>query len=203
MEPEKQIEAVLFWRGEPMTFPELCRALKIHSSEVKKGLASLKEKLSGRGIILIETPDAIALGTASETHELIERLRKEELSRELGKAALETLAIVLYKGQVSRRDIEYIRGVNSTAIVRSLLIRGLIERTESELDDFPVPQAARQAGRGFLYKPTIELYSLLGISSVGDLPEYAALQQELSAAKDTQEKAATVESDEIAEAAAE
>ena len=109
-----------------MTLPELCRALKLPSNEVKKALQKLKEGLAGRGLSLIQSEDAYALVTAPETHELIERLRKEELSRDLGKAALETLSIVLYKGKVSRRDIEYIRGVNSTAILRSLLIRGLI-----------------------------------------------------------------------------
>lgn len=171
-ELEKMIEAILFWRGEPMTLPELCRALKAPSHEVKKALATLKESLKGRGIGLIQTEDEYALATAPDMHELIERLRKEELARDLGKAALETLSIVLYKGQVSRRDIEYIRGVNSTAILRSLLIRGLIERKQSEKDE-----------RIFLYHPTVELISLLGITSAEELPELAGVRAELEALK--------------------
>ena len=172
MEIEKQIEAVLFWKGEPMTFPELCRALKLPSNEVKKGLAILKEKMQTRGLVLIQTEEEVALVTAPETHELIERLRKEELSKELGKAALETLSIVLYKGKASRRDIEYIRGVNSTAILRSLLIRGLVERKQSESDE-----------RVFLYHPTVELVSLLGIRDVEELPEFASVKAELATAE--------------------
>src|SRR3989338_2918747 len=125
------VEAILFWRGEPLTLPELCRALKQPSGDVKRALQTLTEKLSGRGIALIQAGDDIALATAPETHALIERLRKEELACDLGKAAIETLSIVLYKGEVRRRDIDYIRGVNSTAILRSLLIRGLIERAQS------------------------------------------------------------------------
>ena len=166
------VEAILFWRGEPMTLPELCRALKQPSGDVKRALQTLTEKLSGRGIALIQAGDDIALATAPETHALIERLRKEELACDLGKAAIETLSIVLYKGEVRRRDIDYIRGVNSTAILRSLLIRGLIERAQSTTDE-----------RMFLYRPTVKLSALLGVKSVDELPEYAAVRAELEAAQ--------------------
>ena len=171
MEIDRQIEAILFWKGEPMTLTELCRALNAPSGDIKKALQTVTEKLRGRGIALIQTEDAYALATAPETHETIEQLRKEELSRDLGKAALETLSIVLYKDAVSRRDIDYIRGVNSTAILRSLLIRGLIERKQSESGE-----------RMFLYRPTVELLSLLGVSGAEELPEYAAVRDELAAA---------------------
>lgn len=185
MELDNQIEAILFWRGEPMTLPELCRALKLSSIDVRKGLQSLKEKLQGRGLALIQTEDEYALATAPDTHELIERLRKEELARDLGKAALETLSIVLYKEKVSRRDIEYIRGVNSTAILRSLLIRGLIERRQSENDE-----------RVFVYRPTIDLLSLLGITSSEELPEFQDVRAELTTAQATAVEAETPIEDE-------
>ena len=182
---DTMIEAILFWKGEPMTVPELCRALKASSGEVKTALDILKQKLQGRGLALIHVSDEIALSTAPECHEIIEHLRKEELSRDLGKAALETLSIVLYKGRVSRRDIDYIRGVNSTAILRSLLIRGLIERTQSEVDE-----------RMFLYRPTVELCSLLGLRSIEDLPEFREVQKELGATVVEQEvKAVSTEDD--------
>ena len=187
MELDNQIEAILFWRGEPMTLPELCRALKLPSADVKKGLQSLKEKLQGRGLVLIQTEDEYALATAPETHELIERLRKEELAKDLGKAALETLSVGLYKEKVSRRDIEYIRGVNSTTILRSLLIRGLIERKQGEGDE-----------RVFLYYPTVDLVSLLGVRSIEELPEWNEIRVELEAVKAEEEKQA-VEPDEVSE----
>lgn len=153
-----------------MTLPELCRALKAPSGDVKKALQSLKEKLSGRGIALIQTENEFAVGTTAEAHELVECLRKEELSADLGRAALEALSIVLYKGEVSRRDIEYIRGVNSTAILRSLLIRGLIERKQGIADE-----------RMFLYRSTVPLLSLLGIRTAEELPEWKEVRAELDA----------------------
>lgn len=186
MELSNHIEAILFWKGEPMMLAELCRALKAPSNEVKKALGILKEKLNGRGIVLIETEGEIALTTAPSEHELIESLRKEELSRDLGKAALETLSIILYKGSVSRREIEYVRGVNSTAILRSLLIRGLVERIQGEIDE-----------RQFLYRGTVELFSLLGISKAEDLPEFAKVRSEIDALKPTPEEARSPESEDL------
>ncbi len=171
MKLDTQIESILFWKGEPTTLPELCRILKVTSSEVKTALQGLRVKLEGRGIVLIETEQEIALATAPIIHELIEQLRKEELSKDLGKAALETLSIILYKSSVSRRDIEYVRGVNSTSILRSLLIRGLVERVQDDVDE-----------RQFLYRATVELYSLLGITRAEDLPEFVEVRKELDAA---------------------
>jgi segregation and condensation protein B len=110
------------------------------------------------------------LVTRQEAAPLIEGLVKEELSRDLGKAGLETLSTVLYKGPISRRDIDYIRGVNSQFILRNLLVRGLIEKITDAKDE-----------RRFLYRPTFELLQSLGVSSVSDLPEYAKVQEELTA----------------------
>ena len=92
---------------------------------------------------------------------MIEELCKEELSRDLGKAGLETLSIVLYRGPITRSGIDYIRGVNSTFILRNLLIRGLVEKIPNPNDQ-----------RSFLYRATFDLLSHLGIPRVEDLPEY-------------------------------
>jgi segregation and condensation protein B len=91
---------------------------------------------------------------------LIESLIKDELSKDLGKAGLETLAIVLYRGPIARSEVNYIRGVNSNYILRNILVRGLIEKDEAS------------SARSTVYRPTFELLSYLGISKVEDLPEY-------------------------------
>jgi segregation and condensation protein B len=112
------------------------------------------------------------LGTAQELSPLIEQLTKEELSRDLGKAGLETLSIILYQGPISRADIDYIRGVNSQFIVRNLLIRGLIERVDNPKD-----------ARSFLYKTTLQLLSHLGVSKIEDLPEYQQVRKDIEGFK--------------------
>ncbi len=177
MELDAKIEAILFWKGEAVSIVELARMLKTPSGEIKRALKTLDEKLQSRGISLVRTDTDNALVTAKDASSLISDLQKEELSRELGKAALETLSLVLYRSPVSRREIEYVRGVNSTAILRSLLIRGLIER---------IPDA--NDVRGYRYCPTISLLSLLGIKDISALPEYETVKSEIEAWNAEQKK---------------
>ena len=177
MELDAKIEAILFWKGESVSIAELARFLKVPTGEIKQGLRTLEEKLSGRGIALIRTDNELALATAPEVSSLIAEFQKEELSRELSKAALETLAIILYRSPLSRREIEYIRGVNSVSMLRTLLMRGLIERGVNTNDE-----------RVFLYKPTIELLAELGIRGSEELPEFEEIKKELDSFKETEKE---------------
>ena len=156
-----KIEAVLFFKNEPLTHKELSKILNIEIEKINPALNELQETYKDRGIVLVNTGEEISFGTHPGHSLMIETLQKEELSRDLGRAGLETLTIILYKGPISRREIDYIRGVNSGFILRNLLIRGLIERTESVTGE-----------RSFSYKPTLALYEFLGISKKKDLPEF-------------------------------
>jgi len=169
-----KIEAVLFWKAEPVSVKKLSAILEISEEKVREELRQLRADLEGRGLGLVETDDEVSLGTAGECSDIIDRLAKDDLSRDLGKAGLETLSIILYQGPVSRSDIDYIRGVNSQFILRNLLIRGLVERVVKPQDS-----------RSFLYKPSLELLSLLGISRIGDLPEYEQVRREIEAFKNS------------------
>ncbi len=175
MNLEKKIEALLFWKAEPMSVEKLATGLKVSEADVETALASLKSNLDGRGIILMRKGSEAMLATAPDVSALIEQLTKEELNKDLGKAALETLSIVLYFGPITRSEIDYIRGVNSTFVLRSLMIRGLIERVQNKDDQ-----------RSFHYKPTFELLSFLGIADLKDLPEYETVQADLANFKKAQ-----------------
>ncbi len=178
---EQKIEALLFWKGEPVTRKWLSQALGITEGMVNDGILALEEKLKDRGLSLLIKEDEITLGTRKDFSDLIEKVTKEELSRDIGRAGVETLAIVLYKGPISRRDIDYIRGVNSNFILRNLMIRGLVEKVTNENDQ-----------RSFLYKPTFDLLSHLGIEKIEMLPEFEAVKKELEAfekAEDAKEQA--------------
>lgn len=167
---DSKIEALLFFKGESMRLKELAKLLKTDESEIRDAISSLEQKLSDRGIQLIKKNDEVMLATAPEMSDTIETIRKEELTKDLGKAGAETLSIILYRGPVTRAEIDYIRGVNSTFILRNLLIRGLIEKVPNPKDQ-----------RSFLYKPTLELLSFLGIKSIEELPEFDTVQNELAA----------------------
>lgn len=165
---ESQIEALLFWKAEPLSIKKIGEILQKPSEEIKKSVESLREQLKGRGISLVEWEDEITLGSAKEMSSLIETLTKEELMKDLGKAGLETLSIILYQGPLGRAEIDYIRGVNSQFILRNLLVRGLIEKVSNPKDQ-----------RSFLYKPTLELLSHLGVSKINDLPEYEKVRSDI------------------------
>jgi len=167
-----KIEAILFWKAEPISFKKLAALLNEKPEAVKVALIELEAALKGRGLTLVQTDEEVMLGTAKELSPLIEQLTKEELARDLGKAGLETLSIVLYQGPISRADIDYIRGVNSQFILRNLLIRGMVERVDNPKD-----------ARSYLYKSTLQLLSHLGVSKITDLPEYEKVRSDIETFK--------------------
>ncbi len=169
---EKQIEAILFWKGEPVAIKKLTQILNAKEEEISAALKNLETSLSNRGISLIFKDDEVALTTSKETSELIEKLTKEELIKDLGKAGLETLSIIIYQGPVSRAEIDYIRGVQSTFILRNLMIRGLVEKVSNPKDQ-----------RSFLYKPTFELLTYLGITKIEEMPEFQKAKEEIESYK--------------------
>ncbi|MEK7062485.1 MAG: SMC-Scp complex subunit ScpB [Patescibacteria group bacterium] len=159
------IEAVLFKLNEPTSVKKICGILEKNETEILEGLKELKNSLNGRGLALLENNGEYSLVTAKQASEIIEKMVKDEMNRYLGKAGLETLSIVLYRGPLVRREIDYIRGVNSTFILRSLMIRGLVERVER--------------GRQPLYRGTSQLLSFLGVSKIDELPEYGEVRKEI------------------------
>jgi len=168
MELDKKIEALLFYKAEPMTVLKLSTMLGEGKGKIGNALDVLEEKLENRGLVLIREGDNVALGTHPNASSFIEALMKEELSKDLGKAGLETLTIILYRGPLTRSEIDYIRGVNSSYILRNLSTRGLIQKATNPDD-----------GRALIYRPTLELLSYLGVKKVNDLPEYDKVKSEI------------------------
>ena len=172
----QQLEAILFWKAEPIAIKKLATLLGegVTIENVKAAITDLELALQtrGSGLTLVQTDEEVTLGTAKELSPLIEKLTKDELSRDLGKAGLETLSIVLYQGPISRADIDYIRGVNSQFILRALMIRGLVERIDNPKD-----------ARSFLYKPTLQLLAHMGVSKIADLPDYEQVRADIESFK--------------------
>jgi len=187
-EIEKKIEAILFFKGEPVSLKKLedilstQAGLKVSTEEIKDAIFNLKNNLENRGVVLIENDNEVTLGTAPELSKLIEDLQKEELNKELSKAALETLSIILYKNGVSRAEIDYIRGVNSSFTLRALSIRGLINKTTDEKDN-----------RRFIYKPSFELLSYMGVKSTEELPDWEEVSNSVNVAVKNMEEENNIE----------
>jgi len=155
MTPEIKLEAILFFKGETVEMKELESLLGLDDAGVRAVLTNLQRDLSVRGVRVITNGTSVQLVTAPELGEFFDTLRKEELARELTKAAAETLAI---------------RGVNSTFILRNLQVRGLVEKITRPGEE-----------RRFLYQPSVELFAHLGITALSDLPEFDKVKRELAA----------------------
>lgn len=166
MSIDRQIEAVLFYKAEPVKKSALSKLLQIDEETLNEALGFLKERLKAGATALVMTDHEVELAVASEFDELIDSIRKEELKRDIGKAGAETLAIVLYRGPVSRTEIDRIRGVNSSYILRSLEVRGLVERDT-------------KGGRSSEFRPTSELLRHLGILEKTEMPDYANVMNAL------------------------
>lgn len=179
---DKKIEAVLFFRSEPIKLSKLEDLVNSDRDSLVRALEILEKRLLESALMIIMLGDEISIGTRPELSSLIENLTKEELSRDLGKAGLETISIILYKHPISRREIDFIRGVNSSFVLRNLLIRGLIKKNES-----------RGVSRGYFYEPTIDLLSFLGLSKVDDLPQYQDVLSELDEFSKKEDRLETTE----------
>ena len=170
---EAKIEAVLFIHGEPMKLKRLASIIKTNETEIEKALDAIKEKLNSesRGLDLMRNKDEVQLVTASDLTDIVEKLTKEELDTKLTPAALETLSIIAYLGPCPRALIDYIRGVNSAFMLRSLMVRGLVERREN-----------KEKTGGYAYQITFDFLKHMGVSTPEELPEYekyAALSRTL------------------------
>lgn len=169
MNISSQIESILFFKAEPVSVKELAKIFDQKASTMEEALEELKNDLHHRGIRLMRNNDDVMLVTAPEMSTVIEYLQKDERERDLSKAAVETLTTIVYSGPISRADIDHIRGVNSTFILRQLTVRGLIERITNPHDQ-----------RSFLYQPTLDLLANLGVTSTQEMPEYEVFRQQIA-----------------------
>lgn len=159
------LEAILFIFGEPLDIKKLAGTLKVGESEIKEAAKILSSQLSdeNRGIDLVENGDKYMLATKPQHAALVEKFVTEDLKEDLTPAALETLSTIAYFGPLTRAQIDYLRGVNSSYILRSLLIRGLINR--------------KSKGNAFEYEISFEFLKFMGVDHVSKLPQYEEYQK--------------------------
>jgi len=159
-----RIEAILFVSAEPVALAQLSQVLDVTASVVERGLKELEEGLQTRGLRLQRNAGWVQLTTAAELASLVEKFLGLEAVTHLSRAALETLAIIAYQQPVTRPQVDAVRGVNSDAMLKSLLGKGLIQ--EAGRADGP--------GRPILYSTTPEFLQHFGLNSIMELPPLAA-----------------------------
>lgn len=168
MDYESILESILFATGEPQTLKDLASLLKAKEEEILQALLNLQNfyQTQNRGLRLMNDGDKWLLTINPENSSYLNKLKKEVFEGDLSPSATETLALISYRGPISRAEINEIRGVDSSYILHQLLLRELIER-------FPHPQRPNT----FLYKVSFKFLNHLGINSVQELPRYEELHQ--------------------------
>lgn len=158
------LEGILFVVGEEgVTLEQICEILNITMDEAKELLKQLKStyESEGRGIRISYLGNAFKLTTKKEHKEYYQKLVENPETNMLSQAALETLAIIAYNQPITRVEIDEMRGVSNSHLIRKLLAKGLIK--EAGKSTMP--------GRPNLYATTSDFLDYFGISSITDLPD--------------------------------
>jgi len=162
---DRRIEAVLFAVARALSLKELGAILECSPEEVRMAAEGLEERLRGSesGLLLVRQGTDLELVTHGDLGEDVRRAVKQEATSELSKAALEALAILAYRGPLTRPEIEQIRGVQSALMLRNLMVRGLVEQH----DEVRLGQPT--------YRVTLNFFKQLGLPSAESLPDYETL----------------------------
>lgn len=164
-----QIESILFLSGEAVKISRIAKISGATKPEVENALLLLEGEYQAknRGIVILRKEEEAQMATSPANAEILEQLVKSEIQENLSKASLEVLAIVAYRGPINRLEIEAIRGVNCSFTLRSLMMRGLLERMENPKD-----------GRGYLYKISFEFLQKMGLERIEQLPDFETLSKD-------------------------
>lgn len=163
MNDARIVEAILFASEAPLSPGDIARADEdLDEDRVEAALAALREEYdrTGRAFELREVADGVQLMTRPEFAPYLERFDTVPRSTRLSGPALEALAIIAYRQPIGRLEVEYIRGVNSTGVIRTLLDRELITGVGR----------GEGVGRPVLYGTTARFMEHFGLASLDDLP---------------------------------
>lgn len=167
------IEGLLYVQGDlGLTINQIEDILEITEEEAKKLVLNLKNyyEENNRGLRINYLGNTIKLTTKEEHQKYYQKLLESPSSNNLSESALEVLAIIAYNEPITRGDLEKLRGVDSTYVLRRLLAKGLIK--ECGKSDLP--------GRPILYKTTDDFLDYFGLASIKDLPNIELLEEDNS-----------------------
>jgi segregation and condensation protein B len=164
MNKQAVLEGLLFVVGEEgLNIEQITSVLEIEEEEAKELIMSLRDSYNdnNRGIRIDFLGNKIKLTTKREHKEYYKKLIENPETNTLSQAALETLAIIAYNQPITRAEIDDVRGVATSQMVRKLVAKGLIK--ESGRSHLP--------GRPILYSTTSEFLDYFGLSKIEELPD--------------------------------
>lgn len=156
------LEAMLFAHGDAVSAQRLADVLEMTKEAVERHLLLMQSEYEKeeRGIALIRVEDRWQLCTKNAYSAVVRAVLDKSRNTPLSQAALEVLAVIAYNQPVSRSFVEQVRGVDSTAVIYTLLQRGLIE--EAGRMDLP--------GKPLAFATTDAFLRTFGLENLGQLP---------------------------------
>ncbi|HEY3217079.1 MAG TPA: SMC-Scp complex subunit ScpB [Candidatus Eisenbacteria bacterium] len=156
------LEALLFSSDQPLALSLLCESLDAPAEAVLQALRGLEADYAAReaGVQLRDIAGGYLLVTAPEHAEWVGRLLRGKKKMRLSRAALEAMAIIAYKQPVTKSEVEAIRGVDSSAVLGTLLERNLVT----------IRGRSKVVGRPLLYGTTQEFLDYFGLRDLSELP---------------------------------
>lgn len=164
MKNKAVLEGLLFVVGEDgLTLDQIEEVLETSEEEVKELVNELKHSYEkeDRGLRIDFLGNRLKLTTKFEHREYYQKLLENPETNILSQAALETLAIIAYNEPLTRMQVDKIRGVSSSQMIRKLVAKGLIK--ESGRSDLP--------GRPILYETTNDFLDYFGLNNIQELPD--------------------------------
>lgn len=159
-----QLESLLFLSNKPLALKKLAQLTQVDIGKAREALHLLKIKYNQKnsGVNILENNDEFQMVSSPENSRICENMLKLEVAGELTQPQLEALTVIAYRGPITKPELEEIRGVNCSLILRNLLIRGLVEEIK------------KRSGYE-CYQISMDFLRWLGLSSVKELPEYEEL----------------------------
>jgi len=166
---KSKIESLLFISNFAFTVKKLSDLTGQKQDAIHEAIEELIEEYKIRkdsGISIFKAGEKIQMVSTAENSETVQKFIKDETTGELTPASLESLTIISYRSPITKAELEKIRGVNCSVILRNLLIRGLIEmkKDKKKMEN--------------TYSLTLDFLKYLGISHATDLPNYEKLNSE-------------------------
>jgi segregation and condensation protein B len=158
------LEAILLVADEPVPENTLAQVLEVAQSEISTALEGLAASYTeqGRGFELRQVAGGWRYYTRAELWPLVEKFVRDGQEVRLTQAALETLAVVAYRQPVSRVQVSAVRGVNCDSVMRTLVLRGLVEEAGADHESGAI-----------LFRTTTYFLERLGLAGLDQLPELA------------------------------
>lgn len=157
------LESLLFAWGEPLNINEISRIMNMSPGNISKVMGELIDQFNqdeDRGLIIQKFGNSYQITTKKENFDFIQSLLQTTVNKSLSTAAMETLSIIAYKQPVTKVEIELIRGVKCSNVIKGLLDKGLIKEV-GRLD---------KPGRPAIYSTTDEFLRHFGLNSIDELP---------------------------------